>query len=555
MLTHLSISHIALVDQLEVELRPGMTAITGETGAGKSIMLDSLALALGGRADSGMVAADQPRAEVAATFDLRNNSAVRLWLASQDLDAETNEECLLRRVITPDGRSRAWINGQPVTLQQLKALGGQLVDIHSQHEHQSLLSRETHRQLLDAWSGCGKQAREVKEIFQRWNELRDELEQRRTQSSGNHARRQLLQYQLEELNSLQLLPGELDVLEQEQKQLVHAEEILHADQQALDLCRGGHGDEAAVLDLLDRALQVLATSKVKPQVLLEAEKLLESARIQTEEACINIEHHQSAVEVNPDRLQEVEQRLTAIFQIARKHRVPAEELCRLQENLQQELQQLTGEMSLEELEQQCRAAFDRYQLLARELSDIRTQGATKLAKSVNQELKRLNMASSRFMVELQARTEPSASGNEQVEFMVSACTSQPFMPLRKVASGGELSRISLAIQVITAQTSSIPTLVLDEVDVGIGGETAIVVGDMLRKLGEQGQVICVTHQPTVAAKAHHHVVVTKSIAKGKIRTTLAELEHAERVHEVARMMGGAPNTESCAHAELLLKAS
>jgi DNA repair protein RecN (Recombination protein N) len=492
-------------------------------------------------------------------LDIGRNSEAQAWLAEQQLEAEDSAECLLRRVISADGRSRAWINGQPVTLQQLKTLGAQLVDIHSQHEHQSLLVRDTHRHLLDDYANCAVPAQTVRECFARWKATHDRVEILRTQSGDQDARRQLLRYQVEELDQLDLQVGELTALEQEQKQLANIESSLQTGQQVLGFCKQGEGESVTVMDLLDRTLLVLANQKVKSPALLDAEKLLDGARIQVEEACREVEHHQGSMEINPERLQEVETRMSLVYQIARKHRVPADDLVALHEKLGAELLALSGgENSIEVLEQQLAQQLAEYQLAAASLSEARQMGATTLAKAVNRELKRLNMQGCQFTAALELRSLPSATGMEQIEFMVSTNPGQPFMPLKKVASGGELSRLSLAIQVVTAQTSAIPTLVFDEVDVGIGGETAAVVGQLLRKLGENGQVICVTHQASVAAKAHQHLFVTKAIHKdgqGKraVKTTLMTLGEQDRINEVARMMGGQQTDESRAHAEVMLK--
>jgi DNA repair protein RecN (Recombination protein N) len=561
MLNQLSIQNFAIVEHLELELQSGMTVITGETGAGKSIMLDALALALGGRADSSVVPAGKARTEIAASIDVQYNRDARQWLAVQQLEADAGAECLLRRVISADGRSRAWVNGQPVTLQQLRELGSQLVDIHSQHEHQSLLLRDTHRHLLDAYAHCSEQARAVRESYQQWKALHEHVQNLRSQSDDHNARRQLLRYQVEELDQLDLQLGELTGLEQEQEQLASVESSLQTGQQVLDICKHGESETVAVMDLLDRALLVLANQKAKSPALSEAEKMLDAARIQVEEACREVERHQGGMEINPERLQEVETRMSQVYQIARKHRVAADELVALHEKLGAELLALSGgENSIEVLEQQLAQQLVEYQRVAASLSEARAAGAAALAKAVNRELKRLNMQGCQFTVALEARLLPAVTGVEQVEFMVSTNPGQPFMPLKKVASGGELSRLSLAIQVVTAQTSAIPTLVFDEVDVGIGGETAAVVGQLLRKLGENGQVICVTHQASVAAKAHQHLFVTKAIhqdAQGKrgVKTTLMALGEQDRINEVARMIGGQQTAESRAHAEVMLKAS
>lgn len=560
MLTHLSIRNFAIVDSLDMELRQGMTAITGETGAGKSIMLDALALVLGARADSSVVPAGKPRAEVAVTLDLGAHRSARQWLAEQQLDRDgdnkQDNECLLRRVITKEGRSHAWINGQPVTLQQLKTLGSQVIDIHSQHEHQSLLLRETHRQLLDDAAGSVEIAGKVQDVHGEWKALADRLHTLRCRSDDNNARWQLLHYQVEELDNLALQDGELQSLEQEQRQLANAEQLQSVGQQLLGWCRDAQDEQGSLLDRLDQALVLLGNQKIRTASLTEAEKMLESARIQVEEACHEIDRHQSSMDIDPERLQEVEQRLSLVYQVARKHRIQPDTLVVFHRQLQAELQVLNGsDEDVSVLEQQLAAAYSRYQVLATELTALREQGAARLSRAVNRELKRLNMSGCQFRVEFTPRTEIThVHGNESVEFFASTNPGQPFMPLKKVASGGELSRISLAIQVVTAQTSVIPTLVFDEVDVGIGGETASVVGQLLRQLGDKAQVICVTHQAAVAARAHHHWFVMKNISRGKVATALVELGHQDRIDEVARMIGGEQTSASRAHAEDMLKA-
>jgi DNA repair protein RecN (Recombination protein N) len=421
------------------------------------------------------------------------------------------------------------------------------------------LSRDTHGRLLDAYIGGSDQLQKVREAFYVWKRINDRLQQVRVQSDDNNARRQLLRYQVEELDCLDLQEGELQALEEEQKQLSNVESLLLAGQELLVLCKQPADNDSSVLDLLNRSLHVLANQKIKSAALIEAGKLLDTARIQIEEACFEIEHHQSHVEINPERLQEVEGRLTAIYQIARKHRVPAEELCALHAALNNEFAMLcSSENDLEALELELHEALKAYESIASLLSASRKRGAENLIKAVNQELERLNMRGSQFSVELTNRSEPAQNGNEQIEFMVSTNPGQPFMSLKKVASGGELSRLSLAIQVVTAQTSAIPTIVFDEVDVGIGGETAMVVGQLLRKLGESGQVICVTHQASVAAKAHQHLFITKGIRKDaanklSAKTSLITLDQQDRINEVARMIGGQQTAESRAHAQVMLK--
>jgi DNA repair protein RecN (Recombination protein N) len=553
MLVHLSVDNYAIADHIEAEFDRGMTAITGETGAGKSILLDALGLALGDRADAGAVRHGSERADIHATFDLSDIAAARAWLAERDLLA--GDECLLRRVITSEGRSRGYINGQPATLQDLKAIGELLLDIHSQHAHQSLLKRVQQRLLLDAFAGTEALAAQVAGCAQRHQQLQGQLQALSEHRDEANARVQLLSYQVGELEQLALAEGELEQLEAEQRRLANGEEILRNSQQALALCREG---EINATTILYQALRALEALESKQPELAEAEQLLGSALIQVEEASRELQHHVDSFELDPERLAEVEQRLSAIYDIARKHRVQPGELPTLHRQLQEELQQNAGgDARIEQLRgelQQLRADYDR---AAGELGGKRRQAAGKLQKQVAKQLQALAMGNCRFTVALHARdgdaAAPHPHGSEEVEFLVATNPGAPPQPLNRIASGGELSRISLAIQVVTAQTSATPTLVFDEVDVGIGGATAEVVGNLLRALGARGQVLCVTHQPQVASKAHHHFSVTKSSGRQSVRVALRRLGDVEKVEELARMLGGIAVTEqSRAHAREML---
>ncbi len=555
MLVHLSISNYAIVEQLDLELTGGMTAITGETGAGKSIMLDALGLALGDRTDASAVRPGAERADILATFDISSSSEARSWLAERDLDSEG--PCILRRVITAEGRSRAYINGTPCPLADLKTLGELLIDIHSQHEHQSLLKPDNHRRLLDACAGSSELARQIQQTAQRWRQTRSELERLTGLRDEQDARLQLLRYQLDELENLALAEGELQQLEQEQQTLAGAEGLLADCRQALELC--SDSDHGNVLALLGHALQRLGNHAQPPAALGEAAELLESARIQIGEACTSLTRFSDHFEADPARLQQVEERLDSIYRLARKHRIPPQELPALQDSLQQELRGLdASDESIAALEQRLQTLQQEYDQQAAALSARRQQAASGLAGAVEQEMQRLGMPGGRFAVQLQALDSalPQPHGSESVEFLVSANPGQPLRPLGKVASGGELSRISLAIQVINAQNSRIPTLVFDEVDVGIGGPTAEVVGQLLRRLGERGQVLTVTHLPQVAAQGHQHLFVHKQRDCADTRTAVARLDEQQRVEEVARMLGGIDLCEeSLAHARRMVQAA
>lgn len=549
MLTHLSICDFTLVDRLDLDLEPGMTAITGETGAGKSIVLDALGLTLGDRADGQRVRPGARRADIHASFDLSGIEPARRWLEEQELAQEQQPaECLLRRVVTAEGRSRGYINGHPVTLQQLRGLGEILIDLHSQHEHQSLLRKGTHRQLLDAYAGQSELAARVRRAHRDWQQCRAEYEQLRDSAEENSARYQLLHYQVEELEQLGLEEGELEALEAEQRQLAHAEEILRASHELAALCSD---DDRGLSVLLHRALHLLGDLPEKSAALGEAEQMLGSAQIQVDEAQREIDHHIDGFELDPERLRQVEERLSAIYEVARKHRIGPEQLPELFRSLSEELAGLAGgDERLNELERRAEAAEADYRELARTLSRARQRASGELAGEVNRQLHELAMRDAQLEVSLPSLNErPSPQGLEEVEFLISTNPGQPARSLHKVASGGELSRVSLAIQVITARTSATPTLVFDEVDAGIGGATGDVVGRLLRQLGEGGQVLCVTHLAQVASKGHHHLQVTKTTDKESAQSTLVTLEGEQKVEEIARMLGGMKVTaQSLAHA-------
>ena len=552
MLVHLSVNNYAIVEHLDLELQRGMSVITGETGAGKSIMLDALGLALGDRADSGVVRPGADKADILASFDLDDIAEARHWLAERDLD--NDGPCILRRVITCEGRSRGYINGTPCPLGDLKALGELLIDIHSQHEHQSLLKPDTHRRLLDEYAGSQELARQVQLAAQRWRQTRQELQRLSSTGDEQRARHQLLSYQLEELDNLALGDNELEQLEQEHKTLSSAEQLLGACRQVLDLCsESGAGN---VLSALTASLNRLTAFSNQPGALSEATSLLASAQIQVEEAVGELNRFIDHFDADPQRQQWLEERLDAIYSLARKHRVQPFELAELQQRLLEELESLNADdEAVERLGEELASYARHYQEKAGELSTLRQQAGSRLADAVQQEMQTLGMPGGRFTIELQpvSGDEPHPSGLEQVEFLVSANPGQPLKSLAKVASGGELSRISLAIQVITAQTSRVPTLVFDEVDVGIGGPTAEVVGQLLRRLGERGQVLTVTHLPQVAAQGHNHLFVHKQRGSDETRTAVANLDTTRRVEEVARMLGGVDLTEeSLQHARKMV---
>jgi DNA repair protein RecN (Recombination protein N) len=555
MLTQLTIRNFAIVSDLEVELDRGMTVISGETGAGKSIMLDALGLCLGDRADSDSVTRGADRAELSASFDLSQIPQARQWLDEHDLESEA-QECHLRRVVTREGRSRSYINGRPTPLALLRELGQYLVDIHGQHEHQRLLKKEHHRVLLDQFGNHTEQVDEVRRRYHHWRRLQAELERLTRQSDERTARIQLLRYQVEELERLALEPGELEQLEQEQQRLENAGSLLSTGQQLLNLSL--EDDSVNCQSMLHHCLQLLQQLGTQDPRLQQAGEMFNSALIQVEEAGREIRHFLEGVEINPERQQEVEERLSAIYDMARKHRLLPEQLLEHQHTLQQELSGLTrSDDEAGQLAHEVETAWQSYLEKATELSRARQQQAERLDRLVAAQLHALGMPAARFIAHLTPleMEHYHANGLEEVEFLITTNQGQPARALAKVASGGELSRISLAIQVVTAQTSSTPTLVFDEVDVGIGGAIAEVVGRMLRELGERVQVLCVTHQPQVAAQGHQHLFVSKQDSQGGVQTRVARLSRTQRIEEVARMLGGVDITPtSIEHAREMLSA-
>ncbi len=548
MLNHLSITSLTLVDQLELEFSHGMSVITGETGAGKSIMLGALGLALGDRADSSLVAKDAAKAEICASFDLAQSPAAKNWLEAKALlDADS---CILRRVVGKDGRSRAFVNGSAVTLTELRELSEMLLDIHSQHEHQSLLKRETHRRLLDEYGGLGEVVIKLASQFDRMKSIRDELNQLKADAEEQSARVQLLTYQAEELNNLALIEDEIVQLEADQKRLNSAEESHQALSAVIDLC--SKESDASASSLAARGLTLL--NSIDDDALVSARELLESAVIQLDEAMHDLSLSLERYEADPEQLRQIDSRLNSIYEIARKHRVTPEQLPSLAQDLQAELEQIINvDGRIEELAAELNEATSAYRSLAEKLSDSRQKTAQALQEEVTAQLQALGMSGSAFRIAITEAGGPSRFGIDDIEFQIATIPGSDPGPLSRIASGGELSRISLAIQVVTAVTSDTPTLVFDEVDVGVGGATAEVVGGLLRKLGGSTQVICVTHLPQVAAQGHHHFVVRKETSKSGAETSVLRLNEEEKVDEIARMLGGVERTsESLAHAQSML---
>lgn len=552
MLAQLTIRDYAIVEDLELDFRSGMTAITGETGAGKSILLGALSLCLGERADAGSVRHGARRAELSARFDISHLPEARAWLQERELD---DEECLLRRTIASEGRSKAWINGTPCTIADLRALGEQLIHIHGQHAHQALLREDTHLRMLDEFAGLQTRTETLASHYRHWQQIRRRLKQAREADDETRARRQLLRYQVEELDHLALEEDELTVLEQQQTELANAEQIVGDAQFAADCC---DHDEDGALSRLSRAMQRLdQLPGADHGRLAEVREMLDSARIQLEEAGRELHYHVETTELDPERLERIEERLAEVHRIARKHHVMPEEVTTLHRRLRDELNQLDDdEQDIDTLTRESETARESWRELARTVSERRHQAASELGESVQQQLTFLGMEKARFEVAVEKRETAQPDGFDHVRFLISANPGQPARPLTQVASGGELSRISLAIQVVAARHSAMSPLVFDEVDVGISGATAEIVGQLLRQLGTHGQVLCVTHLPQVAAQGHQHLHIEKQAGDDSTHTSMALLDESGRIRELARMLGGVNLSDhTLAHAREMLTSS
>jgi DNA repair protein RecN (Recombination protein N) len=560
MLVHLSISQFALVEHLELELKAGMTTITGETGAGKSILLGALGLALGNRIDGNVVRKGAEKADISATFII--NEKVAKWLDSHDYPVE-DDTCILRRVITQEGRSRGYINGRNASATELKALANQLIDIHGQYAHQSLMQKDAPRKLVDNYAGTQGLCQKTKNAYQAWQ---DKLKQKNTlqeDSAEQQAQRQLLTYQVEELDQLELAAGEVAELEAELKRLSNADAIMFAGQQALSLCSDGADDESSsrgsaqssALQQIQQAIQQLDLIDDNNDTLTESRDFLNQAQIQLEEANDALHKYINKVEINPQRLQQIDQRLGAIYDLARKHHVRSEELYDKWQELSDQLSALNfSDDDMEALMQEVAELEKAYLKLAVQLSKKRHKAASKLDKEVNTHFEALALGNARLQTQIISNeSDMHNHGIDDIDLLVQTNPGMPMGPLSKVASGGELSRISLAIQVITAQTSNIPSLIFDEVDVGIGGGTAERVGRLLNQLGQHSQVLCVTHQPQVAAQAQNHLQVSKIAGDEQTFTNIRPLSESQRTEEIARMLGGVEITQhTLDHAQEML---
>ena len=544
MLTQLTINNFAIVRQLEIELAKGMSVITGETGAGKSIAIDALGLCLGQRIETSMVREGQERAEICASFFIEPTNPAYQWLQEQELqDPDNPSDCILRRVINADGRSKAFINSTPVSASQLKEIGQYLIHINGQHASQLLLKNDYQLQLVDTFAHHHDLLAQMREDYRTWKNLQTQVKTFQQKVAENEAKKQLLQYQVEELDEFALRPNEYLELEEDQRRLSNSEQLTQLSQSALQLL--SENETVSIDSMLYRATQYIdELSELDPRY-VSVQTMLNDALIQVQEATSEVQHLASHIEQDPMLLQEIEQRLGQALQLARKHNVKPEELVEWHQKLKAELTALLDFSESEErliLEE--KAAFEKMQHTAKQLHESRSQAAEKLAQQVTHSIKGLAMENAEFFIEVNSDlTKVASNGADNIAFTLRSNLGQQAQPLAKVASGGELSRISLAIQVLTSDQSAIPTLIFDEVDVGISGKTASVVGKLLRQLGDKCQVLCVTHLPQVACHGHHQFNVEKFTVDDKTETKMTALSQEERVPALARLLGGSEITD------------
>ena len=552
MLKFLSIRDFVIVSSLELDFSSGFTALTGETGAGKSILIDALSLALGERGDAAMVRNGCERAEISAEFDISGLPQLCAWLREQELEGDEGV-CLLRRVLDAGGRSRGFINGRSATLQQMREAGEQLLDIHGQHAHQSLLRPDAQRVLLDGYAGLAAEAENVATLYRAWQALRRSRISLSENAGAMAAERELLQFQRDELRGLNFDAAEWAETQVEHARLAHAAGLLETAAFGLETLSES---ETACLAQLNALTVRLRDGMAHDASLGDILKMLESAHADLQETVYSLRHYQQHLDSDPQRLDELEQRIRDVMDAARKYRVAPEHLDEVRQRIGARLAQLGGDADLAELEKQEVVAQQAYLAAARKLSAGRKQAADKLAREITAAMQTLAMQGGSFAVALAPLAEGNVHGLESVEFQVAANPGVPPRSLAKVASGGELSRIGLAIQVATSQVASVPTLIFDEVDSGIGGRVAEIVGHLLKQLGRDYQVLCVTHLPQVAAAADHQWQVSKAVEEGVTLSRIAVLDGEQRVEEIARMLGGVKITETTRkHAAEMLGAS
>jgi len=556
MLVHIAIKNLAIVKKVDLTLGLGLTAITGETGAGKSIALDALGLCLGDRAESNMVRDGADRAEVVAHFDVAKVASARTFLQEHELQQDDNlDECFIRRVINPEGRSKAFVNGIPVNLSQLKGLGSKLAFIHSQHAHYQFLKPEFQRKVLDQYSQHSDLLNKVAAGYQTYHHTYKELKSLEAEQQQRLDRSQLLAYQVKELDDFSIGEDEFDNLENDFKKLSNTQELIDNTELALHSLKTN--DDASVLSLLQQSVKSLSKIANYDDSLDDTIESLQNALIQAEDACLELEQYQSRIESDPEQLANIENRYSECMELSRKHHVRPEALYETHETLSQEYKSLVAqEDSLELLSQDVEKHLLEYNKISAQLSKSRIAGAKRLSQEIQSSVREMNLPHATVEVRVSQDTNsvPSAIGNDIIQIYLSVNPGQALDLMDKVVSGGELSRIGLALQVISSKDTLIPTMVFDEVDTGISGPTAALIGKLLRRLGEKAQVMCVTHLPQVAAQAHNQLFVSKVTDGKTTETTLLKLTKEERINEIARLLAGDELTDTAiANAKDLLK--
>ena len=553
MLTHIHIKNFAIIENLELELNRGFTVFSGETGAGKSIVIDAIGLALGDRADSHAIGLHGSRTEIILHFDIKGQQATKQWLIDHELHHD--DDCILRRTLTKEGRSRAYINGSTVPLQELRNIGHHLIQIHGQHEHQSLTQSDAQRGLLDTRAKSTGLTNEVFRAYQTWKTFQDTLQELQQQQATRAARIELLNYQIQELELADLQANEIESLEQNLQRAANIEQLATTSNQTLEAINGDNREPSAVTQLSTQLRELQRLQSIDP-ALAPICDLLDSACIQLAETASELQHYNETLEHDPEQKLLTEQRLDTAYSLARKHGLPAYELHSLLPSLSAELQSLTSiETKTANAEFELQALQDSYSKSAKKLTTARKKGAKQLEQQIIEVIQQLGMPHARFEIALlpHKKMEMRPYGQEQIEFRVSANPGQPPAALAKVASGGELARISLAIQVVAAREGQTPTFIFDEVDTGVGGAIAESIGHHLHQLGSTHQVLCVTHLPQVASQGHAHFLIEKVWHDTDTQTHVTELDPEERNEEIARMLGGKTITaQTRAHAKEML---
>lgn len=556
MLTNITIKNYIIIDLLELDFSEGLTALTGETGAGKSILLGALGLVLGDRADTGTIKQDSDFSEIVAEFNIQNSPGIIQWLEQQDLDAATDGlfECNLRRRITKDGRSRAHVNGTPVNLSVLRELSEMLIDIHGQHEHQSLMRPTAQRQLLDDYANHPELLKQISETYHALKKAQNTLEQLEANRAERADRLSLLNFQAGELNALALEKNEYQELGEQHKRLANSEQLILSTRSALDSFQDN--ENYSIQSELARALSSLQDCNEIDENITVSVKLFEEAQIQIDEGISELRNYASTLNTDSAQLQSVETRIQTILDIARKHHVNPESLDELHQKLLSDLDGIEhADEKLDDLNIQITELKELYDSLSIILNKNRNTAAKTLNKKITAAMQTLGMKGGKFLININPiENRLSNHGSDKIEFTVSANVGNNCKPLTKVASGGELARISLAIQIITKSQNTIHTLIFDEVDSGVGGGIAEIVGQHLRKLGSTNQVICITHLPQVASQAHHHLKVHKTSEKESTNAYVNSLNKVQRIEEIARMLSGVDVTkQSLANAEEMIE--